>query len=103
MVSIYTANVLLAVGNGLMWPSFLSILSRSGKPGIQGTIQGYANSMGSLASIFGLILGGTLFGLVGPPIFFVASGMLGLIFLLSFRLVEKRPPEAVLEPVKAEG
>jgi DHA1 family tetracycline resistance protein-like MFS transporter len=103
MASIYTANVFLAVGNGLMWPSFLAILSRSGKPSIQGTIQGYANSMGSLASIFGLILGGTLFGLVGPPIFFVASVMLGLIFLLSFRLVEKRPSEAVLEPVKAEG
>lgn len=86
-VWIYTANVLLAVGNGLMWPSFLSILSRTGPATQQGTIQGYANSMGSLASIFGLVLGGSLFGQLGTSIFLVGGVMLGLIFLLAFRLL----------------
>ena len=83
---VYLANVLLAVGNALMWPSFLAILSRTGSPKIQGTIQGYANSMGSLASIFGLILGGVLFGVFGQKIFLVASVMLGVVLVLSFRL-----------------
>jgi len=70
---VYTANVLLSVGNGLMWSSFLSKLSQAGTPKIQGAIQGYGNSMGSLASIFGLILGGVLFASVGPQIFWIGS------------------------------
>ncbi|MEM1135177.1 MAG: MFS transporter [Bacteroidota bacterium] len=95
MVSIYTTNVLLAVGNGLMWPSYLSILSRSGTPKTQGTIQGYASSMGSLASIFGLILGGTLFGILGPQVFFIGAGMLFCICFLSFKLIEKKQTQNV--------
>jgi hypothetical protein len=91
LVSVWTANVLLSVGNGLMWPSFLSILARTGPKAIQGTVQGYANSTGSLASIFGLILGGSLFGLLGPGVFYLAAGFLLLIFLLSFRLDPDRP------------
>ena len=83
---VYTAVVLLSIGNGLMWPSFLSILSQAGSPVIQGTIQGYASSMGSLASIFGLIFGGLLFGAVGPQIFYIAAVMMGLVFLMALRL-----------------
>lgn len=86
-VWVYTANVLLATGNGLMWPSFLSILSRMGTGDTQGTIQGYANSVGSLASILGLVLGGTLFGQLGPQVFMIGGVMLGLIVILSFRLL----------------
>ncbi len=86
MISIYAANFALSVGNGLMWPSFLAILSRTGTPKIQGTIQGYASSMGSLASIFGLILGGVLFGLIGPVIFMSASVIMLFIFVLAIVL-----------------
>ena len=85
--SVYAANVALSVGNGLMWPSFLSILSKSGTPTIQGTIQGYANSMGSLASILGLIFGGVLFSQMGPDIFYGAAFAFFLLTLLAFRLV----------------
>lgn len=85
----YTANVLLAIGNGLMWPSFLSILSKTGRKSIQGTIQGYANSMGSLASIVGLLIGGFLFGSMGAQVFWLAAIILTVIFLLSFRLKEE--------------
>jgi len=75
---VYTANVLLSVGNGLMWSSFLSKLSQAGTPKMQGAIQGYGNSMGSLASIFGLILGGMLFSIIGPQIFWIGC----LIFII---------------------
>ena len=85
---VYLALVLMALGNGVMWPSFLSILSRSGTPKVQGTIQGYASSTGSLASIFGLVLGGLLFNTVGPAIFSVSGVILFLIFLYSFRLLQ---------------
>ncbi|MEW7292916.1 MFS transporter [Aquimarina sp. 2304DJ70-9] len=79
---LYFANTLLSLGNGLMWPSFLSLLSRTGNPQMQGAIQGYGNSMGSFASIFGLILGGILFESIQMTIFTIGSGIFLLIFFL---------------------
>ncbi|MEO0338399.1 MAG: MFS transporter [Bacteroidota bacterium] len=85
--AVYLGNVLLSIGNGIMWPSFLSILSRPGASNQKGTIQGYANSMGSAASIFGLILGGQLFGQIGPSVFYFAAGM--FVFVLALALLLK--------------
>ena len=86
--TVYGANVALSVGNGLMWSSFLSILSKAGTSNIKGTIQGYASSMGSLASIFGLIFGGVLFSQVGPSLFYVAAFVFVLLTLLAIRLIQ---------------
>lgn len=82
----YIGATCFALGNGLMWPSFLSILSQKGDHSIQGTIQGYANSMGSLASIFGLILGGILLGIVGPVLFLVSTSVMIIIFFLTLKI-----------------
>ncbi|MEM6344474.1 MAG: MFS transporter [Bacteroidota bacterium] len=89
MIAIYSANVLLSVGNGIMWPSYMALLAQKGGKDVQGTIQGYAASMGSLASIFGLILGGLLIGQMGSFLFYCAAAILGIIFLLSFRLLPR--------------
>ncbi|MEL7063427.1 MAG: MFS transporter, partial [Bacteroidota bacterium] len=83
---VYGAVTILAAGNGLMWPSYLSILSTKGDSSKQGLIQGYANSMGSAASICGLIVGSVLFKALGSMLFGVAGIMLMLIFVLAFRL-----------------
>ncbi len=90
-VWVYTANVFLSVGNALMWPSFLAILATKGKNNVKGTIMGYANSMGSAASIFGLILGGTLFGQIGPNVFYISAAIFCIVFVLSFFLWKKEP------------
>ncbi|MCE7996816.1 MAG: MFS transporter [Roseivirga sp.] len=82
----YGALAFFALGNGLMWPSFLSILSRYAGDEQQGAVQGVANSAGSLASIIGLILGGWLYGNIGNVTFYTAATLLFVIFLLSFRL-----------------
>ena len=58
LVSVFGAVILFALGNGLMWPSFMSILSRRAGSKLQGAVQGFAGSFGALASIFGLIFGG---------------------------------------------
>jgi len=89
MTSVYTGNVLYALGNGLMWPSFLSILSAQGAQNQKGTIQGYANSMGSLASIFGLVLGGFLFGVFKANVFYLSGCLFMIIFLLSIWMVTR--------------
>ena len=60
LISVFGAVILFALGNGLMWPSFMSILSRRAGSKLQGAVQGLAGSFGGLASIFGLIFGDVL-------------------------------------------
>ena len=88
IVSIGGAVVLFAVGNGLMWPSFMSILSRRAGSKLQGAVQGVAGSFGGLASIIGLILGGFLYNSIGGATFLVSAGIIYAIFVMSFRLMK---------------
>lgn len=82
----YAALFFFASGNGIMWPSFLAILSKVGKKRQQGTIQGIAASGGSLASIVGLVSGGFLYTQIGPWTFGVAGVIILFVAFLSFRL-----------------
>ncbi len=86
-VLIYLGVLLFSSGNGIMWPSFLSILSKVAGKKYQGAIQGYASSSGSLASIIGLITGGLIYGWVGVTTFWIPGILLLTIFVLSFKLV----------------
>ena len=87
-VLVYVALVLFALGNGLMWPSFMSILSKRAGTVHQGVIQGVGSSMGSLASIIGLILGGLLYNLIGPTTFLISAAVIFMVFVMSFRLLK---------------
>ncbi|MDN5200929.1 MFS transporter [Fulvivirgaceae bacterium BMA10] len=86
-ILIYIGVVLFSSGNGIMWPSFLSILSKVAGQKYQGVIQGYASSTGSLASIIGLITGGLIYGLIGATTFWIPGILLLIIFALSFKLL----------------
>ena len=88
IVSVGGAVVLFAVGNGLMWPSFMSILSRRAGSKLQGAVQGVAGSIGGLASIIGLILGGFLYNSIGGATFLISAGIIYAIFVMSFRLMK---------------
>jgi MFS transporter, DHA1 family, tetracycline resistance protein len=88
IVSVSCAIVLFAVGNGLMWPSFMSILSRYAGSKLQGSVQGVAGSFGGSASILGLILGGFLYNAIGAVTFLISAGVIFSIFLMSFRLLK---------------
>jgi MFS transporter, DHA1 family, tetracycline resistance protein len=87
-IFIYGAAVLFAVGNGLMWPSFLSILSKTAGNVYQGFIQGVASSFGSLASIIGLIIGGLLYNLIGGFTFLISTGIIFVVFIMSLKLLK---------------
>ncbi len=80
---IYSGTVLLAVGNGLMWPSLLAVLSRTTDRQTQGAVQGLAGSMNAVASIVGLLAGGLLFGAIGTHVFLLSAAMTTLVFLLA--------------------
>jgi MFS family permease len=82
----YGGALLLAIGNGIMWPSLLSLISKSISEKFQGTIQGYAGSLGSAASIIGLLSGGFLYTMIGSGIFVFSALVIFLIFLFSFLL-----------------
>jgi MFS family permease len=89
IISVYTAVVLFAIGNGLMWPSFMSILSKRAGTALQGAVQGVAGSFGGIASIIGLITGGVLYNLTGGATFLVSAVIIFSVFVMSFRLLKK--------------
>ena len=70
---IYGAAVLVALGNGLMWPTFMSVLSKAAGTEMQGAVQGFAQSAGAVASILGLVAGGVLYGYLGAAMFPIAG------------------------------
>jgi len=89
IVAMYTGALFFALGNGLMWPSFVALLSNTGNEDTQGAIQGVASAAGSLASIIGLVSGAFLFNLLHGNIFFVTAAFMAGIALLSVPLIQK--------------
>ncbi len=83
----YVAAIFFALGNGLMWPSFMSILSERAGTVNQGAVQGVASSFGSISSIIGLVLGGVLYNTIGAATFLISAAVIFLVFIMSFRLL----------------
>jgi MFS family permease len=83
---IYGGAALLAVGNGLMWPSLLALLSKTADSSVQGAVQGFAGSSSAVASIAGLIVGGLLYGVLNAGVFLLASALTAGVVVLSFAL-----------------
>jgi MFS family permease len=75
---IYGATACVALGNGLMWPSLLSLISKSAEGSTQGAVQGFASSSAAVASIAGLLLGGMLYEQIGGQIFLISGVVAGL-------------------------
>ena len=86
---IYIAAALMALGNGLMWPSTMSALSKAAGDRFQGAVQGYAGSGGAIASIIGLVVGGVLYGFLENTIFIISAIIISLTVLMSFYLMPK--------------
>lgn len=82
----YCALFFFAVGNGFMWPSLISILSKTAKKEHQGAVQGASISFVGLASIIGLIAGGFMFSSLGAGAFLIAGAMMLSAFLLSIKM-----------------
>ncbi len=83
---IYAGTALLALGNGLMWPSLLAILSKATDRSVQGAVQGFASSVAAVASITGLLVGGLLYGSMGARVFLVSAAMTTLVFIIALAI-----------------
>ncbi len=79
---IYLGAALIALGNGLMWPSVLALVANRAGDQYQGTVQGFAGSSGAIASIFGFVGGGFLYTLLGAWEFLVAAVIILLVALV---------------------
>lgn len=88
---IYAGATLFAIGNGIMWPSVVSLLSKAAGDRLQGAVQGIAGSAGGLASILGLVLGGVAFSAIGVGTFVVSAALAYFAGVLALRLSSDRP------------
>jgi MFS family permease len=93
----YAAAVLFAVGNGFMWPSIQSMLSKLAGKENQGLVQGVSGSFVSIASILGLIGGGFIYELLGSGAFIVSAIIIFIVSLLSLRLPSFDLPRNISE------
>lgn len=83
---IFLSAAFFALGNGLMWPSLLSVISKFAGSTYQGTIQGLSGSLAGAASIIGLIGGGILFQHFSGGTFYISAGLFFLVVIMSLRL-----------------
>ncbi len=63
------------IGNGLQWPSLISLVQRLTPPALLGRLMGAVESLGALCLAFGLLLGGGLAALSSPRIAFLVVGL----------------------------
>lgn len=104
LISLSTVAALLAgavsygVGNGLMWPSYLTMLSRSGAPESQGSVQGVGSSAGSLASAIGTVTGGVLYVTIGVATFYVSAAVVTVAMSMFVDRASRRPSRRVVSP-----
>ena len=73
---IYLGAALIALGNGLMWPSVMAMLSVVAGDEHQGAVQGAGGSVSAVASIVGLIAGGLLYNWIGAWVFVFAAAVI---------------------------
>ncbi len=81
---IYGAAMMIALGNGLIWPTVMAVLSKAAGDTYQGAVQGFASSVGAIASIAGLIIGGFLYNWAGSGVFLFSAGTIMVVAAVAF-------------------
>jgi predicted MFS family arabinose efflux permease len=84
------AALLGGVGNGLQWPSLISIVQRATPQNLHGRLMGAVESLGSLSLAIGLPLGGALVALSSPRTAFVVVGFAAVAMAAALLLVSRR-------------
>ena len=82
---------ILAIGNGLMRPPNLGLISLSTPAEEQGAVMGVTNSLASLGRIMGPAIGGLFYERLSPNAPFYFGGLLALLaFFLAFWQLKRR-------------
>jgi MFS transporter, DHA1 family, tetracycline resistance protein len=83
---LYAGALLLALGNGLLWPSVVSMLAKAAGKSHQGEVQGIASSFGAVAGILGLLAGGILYARLEARVFLASAATILCVFVLALGL-----------------
>lgn len=92
------SSVAFAVGNGLGWPTFQTLVANRAPTEYQGAVQGTVTSAMSLASILGLVVGGLLYPWLGTGIYVLCAVVFATMGLAT-PLLWQRPPGPSTPPV----
>jgi DHA1 family tetracycline resistance protein-like MFS transporter len=95
---VYLAAVTLAMGNGLLWPTFMAVLAKRADGPAQGGVQGLAGSVGAAASIIGLLAGGVLYTSFGEWVFILAAVVIGSVLVFAHRGQVCSPADGEVKP-----
>jgi hypothetical protein len=87
------------IGNGMQWPSMISLVQKLTPQRLQGRLMGAVESLGALCRAIGLPLGGALVALSSPRLAFFVVGLgavatTGVLFVVSRRSLKDAHPEA---------
>ena len=69
------ASLVGGLGNGMQWPSLISLVQRLTPPQLHGRLMGAVESIGALCLAAGLLLGGALVALSSPRAAFLIVGL----------------------------
>jgi multidrug resistance protein len=83
---LYVLGPVIAIGNGLAFPSFTSLFSRACEAEKAGELMGESQSMATAGRIAGSVLAGSLFDRLGVWSPFVIAGSLVFLTLVLFQL-----------------
>jgi Transmembrane secretion effector len=86
------------VGNGLQWPSLISVVQRLTPQGLHGRLMGAVESLGALSLAIGLPLGGTLVAVSSPRIAFLVVGVGAAASTAAFLRLSPRLSSATVQP-----
>jgi len=89
---VYAGVGLIALGNGIMWPSVLALMSKIAGDRYQGAVQGLAGSLGAVASVAGLIVGGALYSGFGARVFWLSATIVAIVAVAGLAI--RRGPDA---------
>jgi DHA1 family tetracycline resistance protein-like MFS transporter len=89
-VILYAGTVLLALGNGVMWPSLLALMAKAAGGRVQGVVQGIAGSVAAVASIMGLLVGGVLYRFLGGHVLVISVALTLMTFVLGFAVPSRK-------------
>ena len=90
---LYGVAFLIAIGQGLCYPSLTSLISKISPENERGSLLGLATSVGSLARFLGPIVSGFLYDLRGAAGAFYGGAVL-MLFALLIAISMQREPAA---------
>lgn len=95
IAAIYAVGPIVAIGNGIAFPSFTSLYSQTCESRDAGELLGQGNAMGVTGRVVGAICAGLVMDSFGLRTPFVVSGVVmfsgAVIFVVAFRLLVPQP------------